>query len=168
MLLTISGSARPDSSNMRLLVALPALLPMVQFEVFDIHRLPLFTDQPSLSIPGDIRSFRAKVSQANGVIIATPEYAHNLPAALKNALEWLVASGELAHKPVLPITFTPHPPRGEKCMQSLCWTLAAMDAQILAQLPLYQSELTFAANGKLAPSPEQGVLKEAIALFPES
>jgi NAD(P)H-dependent FMN reductase len=32
---------------------------------------------------------------------------HGLPGAFKNALDWLVSSGELAHKPVLVLNASP-------------------------------------------------------------
>ncbi|MGB3546695.1 MAG: NAD(P)H-dependent oxidoreductase, partial [Saprospiraceae bacterium] len=81
-----------------------------------------------------------------------PEYAHNIPAALKNALEWLVAGGELSGKPVLAVTYTPHAPRGEDAMQSLCATLSALDMRVVAQLPLYRNEVMVEADGQLSGS----------------
>jgi len=77
------------------------------------------------------------VQEADIVILATPEYAFNMPAALKSALEWCVASGEFSQKRVIAITSTPHAPRGEKCMQSLLWTLQALDATVLVEVPIY-------------------------------
>lgn len=165
MLLTISGSARLDSTNSQLLSAITELVPNTEFVRFDIHQLPLFADLPKQTIPDKVVAFRKLVARSKGVIIATPEYAHNLPAALKNALEWLVASGEMVGKPVLPITLTPHSPRGEKCMQSLCWTLAAIDAKIVVQLPLYQPELTYVSDRVLADCPAKEILTEALQLF---
>ena len=40
-------------------------------------------------------------------MIATPEYAHGMPGALKNALDWLVSASEPIDKPVLLISASP-------------------------------------------------------------
>lgn len=85
--------------------------------------------------------WRAQVAASRCVIISTPEYLHNIPAVLKNGLEWLKSTGELHSKPVLPITFTPHPPRGEDAMMSLRKSLQALEARIAVELPLYQHTL---------------------------
>jgi NADPH-dependent FMN reductase len=37
----------------------------------------------------------AAVAHADAVLVSTPEYAGGMPGALKNALDWLVGSGEL-------------------------------------------------------------------------
>ena len=34
------------------------------------------------------------------MLLSSPEYAHGVPGSLKNALDWLVGSGELVEKPV--------------------------------------------------------------------
>lgn len=143
-ILTLSGSAREDSANTHLLKNLVQALPEHQIVHGNIiNNLPLFrAESDRAPWPATVVAWRTLVQHCDGLIIATPEYLHNLPALLKNALEWLASSGELVNKPVLPITYTPHPPRGERAMQSLCWSLQALDARILAQLPLYQQELS--------------------------
>jgi len=93
--------------------------------------------------------WRKAVKDADAVVIATPEYIHNIPALLKNALEWLTSSGELFEKHVLAITFTPHKPRGEKAMQALLNTLIALKARVVGQLDLYQNEVGFNEDGKI-------------------
>ena len=42
-----------------------------------------------------MRAFRAALKSANAVLLSSPEYAHGVPGVLKNALDWLVGSGEL-------------------------------------------------------------------------
>ena len=43
--------------------------------------------------PCVVDTFRGVVQSADGLLIATPEYAHGLPGSLKNLLDWLVGSG---------------------------------------------------------------------------
>ncbi|MEM6317438.1 MAG: NADPH-dependent FMN reductase [Bacteroidota bacterium] len=150
-ILTVSGSTRIDSTNIRLLNALPTLMPARNFQHYDsLAALPLFqAESDKYPWPEAVLLWRKAVADADALIISTPEYIHNMPALLKNALEWLTSSGELAQKRVLPITFTPHEPRGERAMQSLLWSLQALDARIVAQLPLFQNEVVFGENGQL-------------------
>lgn len=147
-ILTISGSSRSDSSNSKLLDAFPQLFPDLSFERYkDLDKLPLFrAEDDQHPWPATVLDWRHQLMQSNALIICTPEYIHNMPALIKNALEWVTSSGELAKKRVWPLTFTPHQPRGEKAMQSLLWSLQALDAQIIGQLELYQNEITFDKN----------------------
>ena len=80
-------------------------------------------------------------------------------------MEWLSSSGELRGKPVLPITLTPHPPRGERAMQSLLWTLRALEANALTQFPVYLSDLERDESGFCLPEELAEMLREALALF---
>ncbi|MFK7799388.1 MAG: NADPH-dependent FMN reductase [Aureispira sp.] len=164
---TISGSSRTLSSNRRLLEALNTIQPQHQFVHLEvIQELPLF--QANLDIhpwPPAVLAWRAAIAEADAVVICTPEYLHNMPALLKNGLEWLSSSGELVDKSVLPITFTPHAPRGEKTMQSLIWTLQALNAKIVTQLPLYQQEVTFEPSGAIAEGLSLDMLQMAIDLL---
>ena len=166
-ILTISGSARKGSTNAQLLDALPIIFSQYQFHRFEkLHLLPIFTEiVDENSYPEIVMEWRNAVKEADAVIVSTPEYIFNLPAIIKNALEWLTASGEMHQKKVLPITYLPQEPRGEKAMQSLLWSLQAMDTQIVTQLPLYQTEIEFDENGKLVENECVEILKEAIQLL---
>ena len=166
-ILTISGSTRKDSSNIKLLEALPYLFPQKNITRFDsLHQFPIFREiEDENSYPKIVLDWRKAITNSDAIIISTPEYIHNVPAVIKNALEWVTASGELHHKKVLPITFLPNPPRGAKAMESLLWSLRAMEANIVAQLPLYQNEMEFDENGKLVENESVEILKEAIQLL---
>lgn len=166
-LLTISGSARNDSSNAKLLDALPALFPSIECHRFKgLKDLPLFhADLQEEVVVPSVREWKNAVADADALIVCTPEYIHNIPALLKNALEWLTASGELAGKKVLAITLTPHPPRGDKAMKSLLWSLQALDAQIVAQLPLYKDNILYDGPHKLIQNEVVDLLNEAIQLL---
>jgi chromate reductase len=102
---------------------------------------PLFTPSRGEKPTALVNEFKEKLKEAELVIISTPEYLHNIPAVLKNAFEFVTTSGEFFDKRVLVITYTPHAPRGEKAMLSLLASLDALKTKVVAQLPLYQSEL---------------------------
>ena len=166
-ILTLYGSARPGSSNQMLLDAIAAAFPDYHFTHFaGLSQLPLFLpDLDHAPWPEPVVEWRQALQSATAVIITTPEYLHNLPALLKNALEWITSSGELVGKPVLPITFTPHAPRGERAMQSLVWSLGALNARIVAELPLYQNEMTREGQRLQLPAVEQEMMGEALRLL---
>jgi len=149
-ILAISGSASNKSSNTELLNAVREYFSKeYNIEVFNqLREFPLFRPEDlEKEIPKLIQEFKQKIVGADAIIICTPEYTHNIPAVLKNAIEWITASGELADKKVLPITFTPHEPRGEYAMQSLLNSLKTMNANVVTQMPLYKTEIEFNDHG---------------------
>jgi len=149
-ILTISGSAQRASSNDELLKSFAILFKHHHFtHIGELMDFPLFTPEGDKHPPEIVLSFREKIRNADLVIISLPEYIHNITAVLKNALEWITSSGELYDKKVIAITYTPQAPRGEKAMQSLLFSLQALSAKVIAELPLYKSELVVTKNGTL-------------------
>ena len=74
-----------------------------ELSVYEIDALPLFS--VSLlqgELPESVKDLYEKVTEADAVVISTPEYDHAITAALKSALEWLSCKKELLfHKPVM-------------------------------------------------------------------
>ena len=72
-------------------------------EVYEIKDLPPFIElEDSDIIPQKVEELSDKILKADGVIIATPEYDHAIPAVLKSALEWIsYTSQALTDKPLL-------------------------------------------------------------------
>jgi RimJ/RimL family protein N-acetyltransferase/NAD(P)H-dependent FMN reductase len=103
-ILGIAGSLRPRSTNLLLLEAAALLAPpLARIEIFTrLGEIPPF--QPgtaSTSTPlAAVAALRQAVATADAVVFSVPEYAHGLPGALKNALDWLVDGIEFTHKPV--------------------------------------------------------------------
>ena len=165
-ILTISGSVRKDSSNVRLLEGLPAICPHHSFTRYDLAKIPTFLpDAYDFALDEKTLKWKKAVKESDALIVCTPEYIHNIPAILKNALEWFAKFGELADKPVLAMTYTPQPPRGEKAMQSLLWSLLALDANVVTSLTLWHEDISFDNQGK--PIGQEGLelLKEALGLL---
>jgi len=103
-LLTVSGSLRTGSSNTALLAAAALVAPpTVTVSPFDaLAALPAFSPdlEESGQVPNAVADWRTALAAADAVLISSPEYAHGIPGVLKNALDWVVGSGELVGKRV--------------------------------------------------------------------
>jgi NAD(P)H-dependent FMN reductase len=131
-LLTITGSLNDGSANTRLLDAAAALLPDGWSAVrsTSVEDLPHFRPDREAPADGPVDRFRREIAAASAVLIATPEYAHALPGALKDALDWIVGSGELYGKPVAIVSAAPAPERGAHAREMLERTLRAQGADV--------------------------------------
>lgn len=167
-ILAISGSASEKSSNTLLLKTVQQKFgDQYDIEVYEnLRNLPLFRPEDlEGKLPDGINEFKNKVIAADSIIISTPEYTHNIPAIVKSAFEWMTASGELNEKKVLPITFTPHEPRGQWAMKSLLFSLKTMNVKVVTQLPLYKSDVTI-EDGEMRLNEEMTfMLEEALKLL---
>src|SRR5262245_35593254 len=104
-LLTVSGSLRAGSSNAALLAAAAFVAPVGLTVAGDraLGSLPAFNpdrEEAAVRLPPAVRRWKTALAAADMLLISTPEYAHGIPGALKNALDWVVGSGELVGKPV--------------------------------------------------------------------
>jgi chromate reductase len=127
----ISGSLRVASLSTALLKRAATLAPShVELVVYDrLGSLPHFNPELDKEPPPPaVSDFRFHLNSSAGVIISTPEYAHGVPGVLKNALDWLVASGELYEKPVA--LFSPSP-YARFVHASLIETLSVMTARLV-------------------------------------
>lgn len=134
-ILAISGSLRSNSSSTAILRAIGGLAPAhVQISIYDgIGDLPHFNPEldGDLAFPS-VQNWRTQLQASEGVVFCTPEYAHGIPGTLKNALDWIVSSGEFMHKPTAVISASPAPDGGAKANVSLVQTLRVMMADISA------------------------------------
>lgn len=113
-LIAFSGSLRKDSFNTKVLRALPAVAPEgVNIALFDISELPLYNqDLDGETVPDIVAALRTAVAEADGVIIATPEYNHAYSAATKNLIDWAsrpFMKGPIIGKKSMVIAVTPGP-----------------------------------------------------------
>ena len=157
-LLAISGSLRAASTNTAALEALALVAPAgVEVVLYrDLAALPAFNpdeDAEPDAAPAPVRALRAQVAASDGLVIAAPEYAHGVPGALKNALDWMVASDAFPGKPVALVNAAP---RAFHAQAALRETLATMAARLVPEafvtLPLtaHADANSIAADPRLA------------------
>jgi chromate reductase, NAD(P)H dehydrogenase (quinone) len=90
-ILGISGSLRSGSHNTELLrAAARALPPGVDLEILDgLAELPPYNEDLDIEPePEPVAHLRHAIADADGVLIATPEFNGSIPGGLKNALDW--------------------------------------------------------------------------------
>jgi NAD(P)H-dependent FMN reductase len=129
--LAISGSLRRRSANTALVGAVARLAPEpVEVSIYrELAELPPFNpDLDGDRASAAVTRFRAQLQACDAVLISSPEYAHGVPGVLKNALDWVVGSGELVDKPIAVINASG---RATHAWTSLRDTLTVMSARVI-------------------------------------
>ena len=131
-ILAISGSLRRASCNTALLRAAATLAPAgVDIRVYDgLGDLPLFNPDLEGKEPASVKDLCAQVRAVDGVLIASPEYAHGVTGAMKNALDWLVGTEVFVDKPVALLNASP---RATLAQAALTETVRVMAAHIVTE-----------------------------------
>jgi len=162
-ILAISGSLRSRSSNTFLLEAAALLAPEgVEITVYrGLGNLPHFNpDLEGLESAAALQ-YRRQLQEADGVLISSPEYAHGVTGVMKNALDWVVGSGELVNKPVALWNASL---RSTHAHASLLETLTVMSARIIPQacITLPHWDKTLDAAGIVSHVQISRLLRESI------
>jgi NAD(P)H-dependent FMN reductase len=125
-IVAISGSLRATSSNAAVLRAAALLAPPgVEVLLYaGLGELPHFNPDNEDTPGPAVEAWRALLRAADGLLVSSPEYAHGVPGAL----DWVVGSGELEHKPLGLINASP---RATHAHASLFETLRIMSARLV-------------------------------------
>ena len=117
--------------------------------VGSLGELPYFNpdlDTPDLAdalLPAAVADLRREIGLCDAQVICSPEYAHGVAGAMKNALDWLVGSLEFADTPVALINAAPRASHAQAHMRETLLTMAARfsDAASLA-IPVQGTSFT--------------------------
>lgn len=141
----ISGSLRAASMNTAVLKAISRLSTgNITVEIYaDLGQLPLFNPDVEIADSPFPANLRTQIMDSDAVLIASPEYAHGISGAMKNALDWMVGCEAFVNKPVVLLNTSP---RAVHAQAALRETLSMMSANIVdaacATVPLLGSKLT--------------------------
>ena len=88
--IAIVGSNSQKSTNRELLKYMKRhFQDLAEIELVEIKDLPIFKKSADKYVPQLAKDIAKKIEDADGVIIATPEYDHSVTAVLSSALAWL-------------------------------------------------------------------------------
>lgn len=133
---TLVGSLRRLSLHAAIADSLQELAP----ENVQIARLPSVGKLPHYDadvqadgFPQSVLDLGNAISEADGVIIVTPEYNYSVPGVLKNALDWLsrLPNAPFAAKPVAIQSASPGIFGGARAQYHLRQSMVFLDAQVL-------------------------------------
>src|SRR5688500_6385398 len=88
-ILGIAGSLRKGSYNRLALGNAQKLVPEnAHIETFELEGIPGFNQDEESNPPRRIVELKARIREADALLIATPEYNYSVPGVLKNAIDW--------------------------------------------------------------------------------
>ena len=165
-IVALCGSLRAQSYNAALLDAAALVAPRdMRIVRFDrLGEFPLFNPDAEYPSPPAVRDLIERLNAADGVLIASPEYAHGVTGVMKNALDWVVGCEAFVYKPVAVLNASPRATHADAALRE---TLSVMSAHIVERasitLPILGSQLD--AAGIAAHPPFAAALAEALHAF---
>ncbi|WP_330331891.1 NAD(P)H-dependent oxidoreductase [Streptomyces sp. NBC_00536] len=173
-ILAISGSLRADSHNTALLRAARKHQPGgLSIEIYDgLREIPPYDmdlDTPA-DRPAVVADLRRRVTEADGLLIATPEFNYSIPGTLKNALDWISTDWTreeglpLLRKPVAIMGAAPTnfgTVRAQLALrQSFVWTDS--DVVVKPEVHLFRSHERFDDQGDLTDETSISLLRDLL------
>ncbi len=169
-ILGICGSLRKASLNMVALRECANLMPQgMSLRITRIDDIPMFNqDVFDAGIPEPAKRLRAEIAEADGVLIASPEYNFSLTAALKNAIDWASRPPNQSwqDKPVAVFSVTPGPLGGARVQYDLRRILGQLWAHVLPRPEVFiGASASKFADGKLTDETTRKFLTDLLAGF---
>ncbi|SNT62515.1 chromate reductase [Actinomadura meyerae] len=158
-ILALSGSLRRTSHNSGLLRALRVMAPPgVTVDIYGgLRALPLFDqDRERDDVPAPVADLRRRIREADGVVIATPEYNSAIPGVLMNALDWAsrpAGDSSLRGKPVAILGASPSQfgtARGQMVLRQVLHRIQA-PVVVEPEITVFRSHERFTPDGTLLP-----------------
>ncbi|HDR8860226.1 TPA: NAD(P)H-dependent oxidoreductase [Burkholderia territorii] len=143
-IVALCGSLRAQSYNAALLDAAARIAPRgMLITRFDrLGEFPLFNPDAEYPSPAAVRDLIERLNAADGMLIASPEYAHGVTGVMKNALDWVVGCEAVVYKPVAVLNASPRATHADAALRE---TLSVMSAHIVERasitLPILGSQL---------------------------
>lgn len=89
-LIGIVGTNAEKSYNRKLLRFMKRhFAKQADIEIMEITDVPMFNETDNQTDSPIIQAFNNTITEADGVIIATPEHNHSIPSSLNSLLKWL-------------------------------------------------------------------------------
>ena len=169
--LGICGSLRKASYNMAALRACNDLLPSgMSLRITTLADIPMFNqDVFDVGLPDPVKRFRTEVAEADGLLIASPEYNFSVSGVLKNAIDWgsRGTNQVFNEKPIAIFSASGGPLGGARVQYDLRRILTQLWGHVLPRPEVFigSAPSKFDAQGKLTDETTRKFLAELLAGF---
>jgi chromate reductase len=167
----ISGSLRAKSYHKGLLRAASDLAPTsIRLRQVSIADLPLYNlDIQELGMPSAVLELAEHVANADGLLIAAPEYNGTISSPLKNAIDWLsrIAPPIFVNKPIAIVSASSGRLGGARAQYDLrkCLTLLGGLVMPRPEIFICSAREVFDADGCLRGTAEIKMLSQHLLAF---
>jgi len=162
-ILLVVGSLQRRSANRALLELLASARDGATFvRALPLGDVPHYDSDLEDDPPEVVTKWRSQLRDADAVVFASPEYGHGVSGVLKNALDWIVRSGELGEKPVAATCAAQGKGRGLLGTAALVQTLRAIDARVVWSSNLEVPRDTIDERGRIDSAPVRAAAAELL------
>jgi len=173
-ILAFAGSLREGSYNKSLLRAAKEIAPdEIKITIFDLEGIPLFnSDLEAEGDPKRVAEFKEAIRQADGILIASPEYNHGMTGVTKNAIDWASRPPKnpvMRYKPVGVMGASPGITGTARSQEQLRQTLKGLGAYCMPspELLVYRAKEKFDKDGSLTDESTRNFLEKYLKEFAE-
>ena len=171
-IVAVAGSLRAKSYNRALIRAAQELAPEgMTIEPLEIGELPFYNaDVEAKGDPPAVTRFKTALGNADGILIATPEYNDGVPAVLSNAIDWasrLSGRSPIAGKPVAIMGASPSQVGTARAQAHLRQILGHVHARVLPppELLVARAHERFDDRQRLTDDATRKVLEDLLKRF---
>lgn len=168
-ILALSGSLRKKSYNTALIKATAKLSPAgVEVLVYSgLGLFPLFNPDRENETILPVKKLQQELQRSDGLIIASPEYAHGISGVLKNALDWLVSGAEFPNMPVALFNTSPRATHAQAALRDVITTMSGnIIEEATMTVPLLGTDLD--VHGIINNNDMSQYIVEKMAVFRDS
>ncbi|WP_427024442.1 NADPH-dependent FMN reductase [Aureimonas ureilytica] len=169
-LLVLSGSPRPDVPESRLAAEATRLLAATEVSLTSAsladYPLPLF-DGAADALPQNAWLLAQRLALQDGLLLVTGEHNGGMPAALKNAIDWIAHAAARENRPLSPFRrlvvalASACPSGGRQSLAQLRAVFAHLGAEAMtAEFHLNEAGGTIGPDGALARPEDQDRLSD--------
>ena len=165
--LVLSGSPRPDAPESRLAAEATRLLAASDIALTAAsladYPLPLFEGATPDALPQSAWLLAQRLALQDGLLIVSGEHHGGMPAALKNAIDWIAHAAARESRPLDPFrrlvvalaSATPDPCGGRDALGQLRAVLAHLGAEVMTrEFRLGESDQSIDDKGELTRRPD--------------
>lgn len=170
-ILAFSGSLRKYSTNSGLIRAVVEIAKdEMDINFINISAFPLYNQDMEATFPPELANLKKQIREADGIIIATPEFNRSISGALKNMFDWTSRPyGDNAwdNKPVVTMGTSPGSIGTALAQYHLKQILLYLNARLQGQPEFYVSNASdkFDKEGNLTDAKTKEYIKKLLDSF---